>query len=398
MNEIERISSLERKYLDDFLNGQFKSATSYSMVTALEKKFADKFQVNHAVAMVNGTCTLHIALEAAGVGIGDEVICPPLTMSSTSLAVLMANAVPVFADVDPETFLLSPESVRKKITVRTKAIIPVALYGLTPDYDEIMKIAGEYGLTVIEDNAQCFEGTYKGRLAGGLGHMASFSFQTSKHMTCGEGGMLITNDDELALKIRRYSGLGYAGITPGKGRITRDEIQDPEYERHLVLGWNYRMSDLCGAVALGQLERLDELVGARVRAAGHLLEAVEGCTWLKPQKVPEGSRHVYWCLPLLLDTEKVGWREFRGKFMELGGDGIYGAWKLSYMEPAFRNHAFLGREKLVEAFGDYPYGPGLCPVAEDLQPRILQFKTDYWKEADAVRQADILRKTIDFFC
>ena len=128
MNEIERISSLERKYLDDFLNGQFKSATSYSMVTALEKKFADKFQVNHAVAMVNGTCTLHIALEAAGVGMGDEVICPPLTMSSTSLAVLMANAVPVFADVDPETFLLSPESVRKKITVRTKAIIPVALY------------------------------------------------------------------------------------------------------------------------------------------------------------------------------------------------------------------------------------------------------------------------------
>ena len=122
----------------------------------------------------------------------------------------MANAVPVFADVDPETFLLSPESVRKKITVRTKAIIPVALYGLTPDYDEIMKIAGEYGLTVIEDDAQCFEGTYKGRLAGGLGHMASFSFQTSKHMTCGEGGMLITNDDELALKIRRYSGLGYA--------------------------------------------------------------------------------------------------------------------------------------------------------------------------------------------
>ena len=278
MNEIERISSLERKYLDDFLNGQFKSATSYSMVTALEKKFADKFQVNHAVAMVNGTCTLHIALEAAGVGMGDEVICPPLTMSSTSLAVLMANAVPVFADVDPETFLLSPESVRKKITVRTKAIIPVALYGLTPDYDEIMKIAGEYGLTVIEDDAQCFEGTYKGRLAGGLGHMASFSFQTSKHMTCGEGGMLITNDDELALKIRRYSGLGYAGITPGKGRITRDEIQDPEYERHLVLGWNYRMSDLCGAVALGQLERLDELVGARVRAAGHFLEAVEGCT------------------------------------------------------------------------------------------------------------------------
>ena len=91
-----------------------------------------------------------------------------------------------------------------------------------------------------------------------------------------------------------------------------------------------------------RLERLDELVGARVRAAGHFLDAVEGCTWLKPQKVREGSRHVYWCLPLLLDTEKVGWREFRGKFMELGGDGIYGAWKLSYMEPAFRNHAFLG--------------------------------------------------------
>ena len=123
MGKIERIGALERQYVLEALDGQFQSGSSYRFVTRLEKEFAEKFQVKHAIAMVNGTATLHAALEAAGVGMGDEVICPPLTMSSTSLAVLHANAIPVFADVDPDTFLISPESVKKQITPRTKAII-----------------------------------------------------------------------------------------------------------------------------------------------------------------------------------------------------------------------------------------------------------------------------------
>lgn len=397
MKKINRVDGLEKKYIEEVLDNQFSSKSSYQMVTRLEKEFANKFGVKHAIAMVNGTATLHIALEVVGVGIGDEVICPPLTMSSTSLAVLHANGIPVFADVDKESFLINPESIEEKITDKTKAIIIVALFGLCPDMDSIMEIAEKHHLVVIEDNAQCFLAKYRDRMAGEIGHMASFSFQSSKQMTCGEGGILITNDSDMALKIRRYSGLGYAGISSSKGRITKDDIQDPDYERHAVLGWNYRMSDLCGAVALAQLERLDELVEMRKIAAQHFLKVIRKCSWLKEQKVALDCECVYWAVAVLLDTDEVEWHDFRNKYIEFGGDGIYAAWKLSYLEPAYRNHHFLGRENLIEQFGEYEYKEGICPTAECIQPKLLQFKTNYWDENIAVEQAKILEKTIEYF-
>ena len=234
--KIERISDLERQYALESLNGQFETHNNYKFVTRLEKTFAEKTGTKYAVGFVNGTATLHTALEAAGVGVGDEVIVPPLTMSSTSLSVLQANAVPVFADVDEKTFLISAPEIEKKITEKTKAIIVVSLYGLMPDMDAIMAIAQKHNLVVIEDDAQCFLGTYKGQKAGTIGHMSSFSFQASKHLTSGEGGMVTTNSDEYALQLRRISGLGYGSISIQKARITKDDIQDPAYERHVALG------------------------------------------------------------------------------------------------------------------------------------------------------------------
>lgn len=348
MKKIQRISELERRYVNEVLENGFQSGKNYSFVTRLEKEFAERFDSKYAIAMVNGTVTLHAALEAAGVGMGDEVIVPALTMSSTSIAVLHANATPVFADIDPETFTISPRSIEEKLTEKTKAIIPVALYGLSPDMDAIMSIAKEHHLTVIEDDAESFLGYYKGRISGSIAHISSFSFQASKHMTAGEGGIVTTNDEELALKLRQYSGLGYGSIGVNKGRITKDDIQSPTFERHVVLGWNYRPSDLCGAVALAQLERLEELVEMRKRAASHFSEAIEGISWLKPQKVPEGYVHSYWAFVVELDTDRVAWQEFRKKFMELGGDGIYGAWLVGYQEPMYRNGNLLGREKWME--------------------------------------------------
>lgn len=397
MKKIERVGDLERKYVMEVLDGQFGSQSSYKMVTRLEEEFAKKIERKYAIAMVNGTATLHMALEAIGVQPGDEVICPPLTMSSSSLCVLHANAIPVFADVDRDTFLITAETIEEKITSKTKAIITVSLYGLSPDMEPIMKLAHEKGIKVIEDNAQCFLAKYKGKIVGTLGDMASFSFQSSKHMTAGEGGMIVTDDEDLALKLRRYSGLGYGSIGLKKGRITKDDIQDPNYERHVVLGWNYRPTDLVGAVALAQLERLDELVEMRKIAAKHFLNAVESCSWLTPQKVNVYDEHSYWAFCVVIDTDKVDWYDFRKKYMELGGDGIYSAWKLSYMEPAFKNMKFLGREKLIQENGKYDYNKVSCPNAEYLQPRMLQFKTDYWDEADAIKQAGILKETIDYF-
>lgn len=393
---MDRIGQKEKVYLQEVLDGQFSSSNTYQMVTRLEKSFAEKFYVKHAVAMVNGTATLHMALEAAGIQPGDEVICPPLTMSSTSIAVLHTNAVPVFADVDKDTFLITAESIRRVLTPRTKAIITVSLYGLAPEMEEIVELAKENGLYVIEDNAECYGAYQNGRLVGTFGHMASYSFQSSKHLTAGEGGIVITDSDELADKLRRYSGLGYAGIDSKKGRITKNDIQSPDYERHVVLGWNYRMADLCAAVALGQLERMDELVEARCRAAAYYQKETEGCEWLHPQYIKKGNLHSFWTYVVRLDTEKVKWHEFRDKYLEFGGDGIYAAWKLAYQEPMFRNKEFLNREKLA-IYDSYDYNTVHCTNAEFLQPRLLQFKTNYYTDKKAKEQAAVLRKTIEFF-
>lgn len=393
---MERIGDREFKYVNEVLEGQFSSTSTYQMVTRLEKTFAEKYHVKHAVAMVNGTATLHMALEASGVKPGDEVICPPLTMSSTSIAVLQADAIPVFVDVDMDTFEITADSIQEAITEKTKAVITVSLYGLSPQMEEIMNLAKKHQLTVIEDNAECYGAYQNGKLVGTFGHMASYSFQSSKHLTAGEGGIIITDNDELADKLRRYSGLGYAGINGKKGRITKDDIQSPEYERHMVLGWNYRMADLCAAVAVGQTERMEELVEARCKAAAYYQAQTAGCKWLHPQLVKEGNIHSYWTYAVRLDIEKVSWNEFRNKYLDFGGDGIYAAWKLAYQEPMFRNKAFLNKEKLG-IYDSYDYKDVHCSNAEFLQPRLLQFKTNYYNANAAEKQAEILGKTIAYF-
>lgn len=391
--KICRIGEKEREYVNNVLDMQFASSSNYTMVTRLEKKFASDFGMKYGIAMVNGTATLHMALEAAGVTIGDEVICPPLTMSSTSIAILMANAIPVFADVDEETFLITAESIKKCITPRTKAIITVSLYGLAPQMKEIMELARKNNLIVIEDNAECYGASQDGKMVGTFGDMASYSFQSSKHLTAGEGGIVLTNNEDYADKLRRYSGLGYAGVSSKKGRITKDDIQNPNYERHVVLGWNYRMADLCAAVALGQLERMDELVKMRQLAAKYYHSALEGCDWLSEQKVKEGNVHSYWTYVLKLDTMKVNWSDFRKKYIENGGDRYYAAWKLAYQEPMFRNKAFLNREKILE-YSNYDYKKVHCPNAEKLQKSLIQLKTNYYDEEEMKQQAAILKKTI----
>ena len=395
--KITRYTDLEKEYVLKSLEGECANHVVGKDGVSLEKAFAAKMGTKHAINFVNGTATLHSALEAAGVGIGDEVIAPPLTMSATSIAILQANAIPVFADIDEKTFLISPKSVEEKITERTKAIIVVSLYGLMPDMDAIMDIAKRHDLVVIEDDAQCFLGTYKGRKSGTIGHMSSFSFQATKHMTSGEGGMVTTNVDEYALNLRRFAGLGYGSISLEKARITKNDIQDPAYNRHVSLGWNYRMADVAAALAHAQLDRLDELVASR-QVAGKILEqATEGCDWLIPQYTPAECEHSYWALAVRMTNPDITWYDFRNKFMELGGDGIYAAWKLTYLEDMFRNMNFGGREKLIRYFGDYSYGPGLCPVAETIQPQLLQFKTNYYDSSEAEQQAEILKKTIEYF-
>ena len=390
---MDRISQLEKQYVTDVLDHAFATSRNSDYNNRLEREFADFFHAGYAIGHCNGTATLHVALMAVGVQPGDEVIVPALTMSSTSIPVVLCGAVPVFADSDPDTFEISAESIEKVITPKTKAVITVALYGLAPDYDPILSLCRRHGIALIEDNAECFLGTYKGRLVGEFGDFASFSFQASKHLTCGEGGMLVTSNEELADKARRLNCLGYAGVSARQGKITRNDIQDPNYSRHVSFGYNYRMSELQAACACAQLERAGELVEQRRKVAALFDEAIQGQTLLKRQAEPEGYTNSYWtyCLVLGTDHPDVDWYRFRDLFQKNGGDGYYAAWKLSYNEPAFQD--------------DLQYRPGvwqkfdkdLCPHAEYLQKRMIQLKTNYWDLEEARRQAEILRKTIAEF-
>lgn len=243
---------------------------------------------------------------------------------------------------------------------------------------------------MIEDNAECFLGKYKGKYVGEFGDFSSFSFQASKHLTTGEGGMLVTNNEELADNARRISCLGYAGVSAKQQKITRDDIQDPNYSRHVSEGFNYRMSELQAACALGQLERAEELIAIRLKVAKIFDEAIADCDFLKRQVEQEGTKCTFWSYSMILltDNPETEWYRFRKIFQKNGGDPYYAAWKLSYEEPLFLD-IIQHRPGIWQK-----YNSELCPTAEYLQKRMIQLKTNYWDIDEAYKQAEALRKTI----
>ena len=371
----------ELEYLRRVLASESWSATGGNWNRILEQKFSERFGVRYAVAMNSGTATLHSCLKAAGIGEGDEVISSALTVIMDSTATLHAGAVPVYADIDPFTFNLDPKDVERKITKRTRAIITVALYGLPPDLDPIMDLAKKYDLIVIEDNAQCMLSKYKGRLAGTIGHMASYSFENTKHLSCGEGGMVITDNEEYAEMVRKVGGHGFKNLRAEEGRIRLNQsvFQNPHYKRHDTVGWNYRMPEFNAAVALAQLERVEDLVRMRIQSAQYFIEVMDACDFLTPQYTPEGYTHSYYTLGAIYEGDS--WDDFREEYVNNGGDGIYGAWSVPYMEPIAEIRQYATP----------------CPIAELLQPKLMQFKTNYRDIELAEEKADVLWKTIRQF-
>ena len=403
-----RVGELDRQYIEELFSVGFHNSDKSRMVSRFEKAFAEKFGVKVALACSNGTATMHACLIAAGIGPGDEVIVPTLTMASTAFVVLQCFAVPVFADIDPRSFTISVEDIKRKITPFTKAIIPVSIFGQPCDIDPIMEIAKLHDLVVIEDNAQCFLSKYKDSYSGTRSHAGSFSFQGSKHMTTsGEGGMVVTNDEDYADRIRKASALGYAGISskPGSITIPRDVRQDPDFKRHEGFGYNYRMPSICAALGLGQLARLDSLVEARRIVAYEYQQVLEGCNWIVAlEELPE-TESSQWAFATRLDPEKtdVDFRMFRKKFIENGGDGLYSCWCPVHLEPVFQKMNFYGSAYCAPNFHPLykgsvkSYNVGDCPVTEEFQPHMMLFKTSFTTYEKTLQQAEALRKTVDFF-
>jgi perosamine synthetase len=401
-----RFRGNELKYLKQVLDAGFGSTTTGTMNLKLEQLFAKKFKIKYAISSNSGTSTLYQALMAFGVKPGDEVILSPLSPIMCASTILFTGAKPVFADVDPKTFLIDSKDIEKKITKKTKVILAVHLYGLICDMTSIMRIARRHKLFVLEDCAQCyFSKDDKGKVAGTIGDIGSFSLQTSKHITSGDGGILITNNEVLGERMRKFGGLGFKHQRADRTKIVknRDLFQDPVYLRHDSLGWNFRLSELGAAVALAQVEKLEILVKKRQQMGAKYLEAVKGSDLLTPQKTPKGFKNSYWTFVTRFNGGKkgIGWYDFRKKYIEFGGDGIYAAWALIYNEPVIglinktgRLHPDIpGQAISLKGFLKEPK----CPNAEFLQPRLLQFTTNQNTVAEMNRQRDILKKTLKFF-
>lgn len=397
MKNTWRFGDLEFTYLREVLDSGFGSSTSGSMNSRFEEAFAKKVGAKYAVTFNSGTGTLHAALYAVGVCAGDEVITTPLTVISNLDVILAQNAVPVFADIDPSTFNLDPVAVERVITEKTRAIMPVSLYGVPCDLDAFEELAAAHDLVVIHDAAQAHMAEYKGRPIAEVATITSYSTENSKHITTGDGGIVVTNDEAYAESMRKFGSLGYAALKADHGRIRSNKMifQDPAYKRHDAYGCNYRMPEVAAALGLAQTERMDFFIEIRRKIAAMYEEVVAGCDYLVPQTIPDGSNSVYWCYSVLFERTDITWYAFRDKFVELGGDGIYAAWALLYDETIFASGAWKARAPLY--YQDIEFERTSCPVANQVQPKLMQFVNNYGSVDEARPKVEALRQTIEEF-
>ncbi len=398
MKNTWRFGDLELNYIREVLDSGFGSSTSGSMNNRFEEAFSKAVGAKYAITFNSGTSTLHAALDALGVGYGDEVITSPLTVISNLDVILAQNAIPIFADINPGTFNIDPTDVGNKITSRTKAIMPISLYGVSCDLDPLMQLSKKHNVPILNDAAEAFGSVYKGRPIAEIADITSYSTENSKHITTGDGGIVVTNDEVLAGKMRKFGSLGYAALKPTDGRIrnNKDIFQDPNYKRHDAYGHNYRMPEVAAALGLAQTERLDFFLNLRKEIAEKFLSVIVDCDFLEKQVVPDGSNNSYWTVAVKFMHPDITWKEFRSKFVENGGDGIYAAWSLLYHETFMTSGIWKKRCPPLYQSLEYPL-EGLCPIAERVQPKIMLLVNNYGSVAEAEPQFESLRKTVEYF-
>ncbi len=329
-----------------------------------EQTIAEWFGVKHAIAVSSGTTALHIALAAFGIGPGDEVIVTPYTFVASDTVVLEQNAIPIFADVDPVHLTLDPEDAARRITPRTKAIIPVTISGSLVDMDPIMELARKHNLWVLEDACQSLGATYKGRMVGTIGHVGVFSTITGKITNTGEGGFVITNDTDLYEKMWGYQDFARKKSLGGASKYHFD-----------LPCTNYRITNMQAAIGTQQMKRAWDMIRKRTENADYLSSKLEETPGIVlPAKSPWGER-VYFYYLIRLQPEVLG-TDMLNFAVALAAEGVYNLRYLSttrwmipqHLEPLFVNKAGYGGTKcpfecpLYE--GQVEYYRGLCPVAE----------------------------------
>ncbi len=326
--------------------------TTGPKVTEFESAVARVAGVPHACAVTNGTAALHAALHAVGVKDGDEVIVPTMTFAATANAVLYNGAKPIFADVDPGTLLLTRAEAEKWLTPRTKAIVAVDYAGQPCDYDALSALCRERGIYLIADAAHSLGASYRGKPVGSLAHLTTLSFHPVKHITSGEGGMIVTADAELAAAARRFRNHGIS-----TDHREREEKGSWSYEM-VELGHNLRLSDIHCALGISQLTKLPEWILRRQEIARGYASALNGVTGLRPLSVSEGITHAYHLFVVLCDTERLtADRNTIYRALRAEGIGANVHYIPVHLHPYYRKE--LGT------------GPGMCPVAERAYEQIL---------------------------
>jgi len=338
-----------------------------SYVTGFEEGFAKYCNASHGISTTNGTAALHLAMLALGIGKGDEVVVPDFTMIAPANAVAYVGAKPVWVDAEASTWNIDPNKIDEKISERTKAILAVHTYGHPADMDPILKIARERDLIVIEDAAEAHGAEYKGKKVGCLGDAGCFSFYANKIITTGEGGMLVTKDDDAA----------------ERARLFKDLYFDKERKYiHDKIGFNFRMTNVQAAIGLAQLERIDELIEKRIRAArlyNSLLGGIAGLT-LPPEA--KWVKNVYWMYTIMVGDDFGMGRDGLKEGLRKNGIDTRFTFSPMHRQPCFENLGLSGRD-------------GEFPVAEDLSSRGLYLPSGPTLKEEQIRR---VHEVIESLC
>ena len=332
-----------------------------NMTKRFVKKFADMYGAKHCVATSSGTASIHVALGALGVGPGDEIITSPITDMGSVIGILYQNAIPVFADLDPHSYNMDPQSIEAKITDRTKAIVVVHLAGNAAEIDEICRIAKKHNVYVIEDCAQTYCCQYKGQYVGTFGDIGCFSLNDFKHISAGDGGMVIMNNEELYYKALMFADKNF-------NRLGKEIVKNVPY-----LAPNYRMNELTAAVAIAQLDKVEDICARRNAYGNKLNAALQGIKGVYPHKVLDGCYCTWWFNMIRVNEEELG--VSRDEFVKaLCAEGInamggyipscvyqYDMFKNKTVYPGTLQYPFDGTHG-----NPIEYKDGDCPVAEEI--------------------------------
>ncbi len=377
--ELELVTEVIKSGHLNYINGP--------KIAQFEKEFAEKYNVKYSATCSSGTASLHGAVLALDLNPGDEVIVAPITDMGTIIPILLQNLVPVFADVDPDTHNVDPKSIEGKITPKTRAIIVVHMFGHSVDMDPVMQIALKHNLYVIEDCCQAFLTKYKGNLCGTIGDIGCFSFQQSKHMTTGDGGMIITNNEKLGKRVKLCIDKGW----PRGG----------EFRDHLFLAPAYHMTEMQAAVGIAQIRKLDRIIQCRQKMGRLLTEMLSDCDALTSPVIKDYSNHTYWKFPLKVDLSKIN-TDLDTIAKVLTAEGL-SSWAGYTRDPIYMYNVLTipytyGRSGYPLTESGRKYREGLCPNAEkDLKEMIVVPMNEKFTEEHVTLIANALKKVVNYY-